>query len=59
MSSLPISATEAEALGVTCVFGGHPESLLERTDLLCVSGGVPLTLPLITDAMLKGYPRNQ
>ncbi len=48
--------SEAEALGVTCVFGGHPESLLERTDLLCVSGGVPLTLPLITDARSKGIP---
>ncbi len=47
---------EAEALGVTCVFGGHPDSLLERTDLLCVSGGVPLTLPLITEARSSGIP---
>jgi UDP-N-acetylmuramoylalanine--D-glutamate ligase len=47
---------EAEPMGVTCVFGGHPESLLERIDLVCVSGGVPLTLPLIADARSKEIP---
>ncbi len=46
---------EADAMGVTCVFGGHPESLLERTDLICVSGGVPLTIPLLADSQVKGY----
>lgn len=48
--------TDAESLGVTCVFGGHPESLLDRTDLVCVSGGVPLTLPILADAMTREIP---
>lgn len=36
--------------------GGHPLSLLESTDLVCVSGGVPLDLPLIAVARDRGIP---
>lgn len=35
-------------------FGGHPASLLENTDLVIVSGGVPLQLPIIRKAAEKG-----
>jgi UDP-N-acetylmuramoylalanine--D-glutamate ligase len=38
------------------VFGSHPLTLLEGTDLVCVSGGVPLTLPLIEEAYRRGIP---
>ncbi len=38
----------AERLSWVC--GGHPFSLLEGATLLCPSGGVPLTLPLIEEA---------
>ena len=38
------------------VLGGHPLDILERADLLCVSGGVPLTLPLIGEARRRGVP---
>ncbi|MCS7070743.1 MAG: hypothetical protein NZM00_04505, partial [Anaerolinea sp.] len=31
--------------GVEFVLGGHPETLLDGVDLLCLSGGVPLDLP--------------
>lgn len=41
-------------LPVEFAFGGHPESLLEGADLLCVSGGVPLTIPLIVAARSQG-----
>jgi UDP-N-acetylmuramoylalanine--D-glutamate ligase len=41
---------------VTCVFGGHPEELLERTDLVCVSGGIPLDLPILSLALSRGIP---
>jgi UDP-N-acetylmuramoylalanine--D-glutamate ligase len=34
--------------------GGHPISLLDECDLLCVSGGVPLTLPVIQEAYQRG-----
>ena len=36
--------------------GGHPTSLLKKTDLVCVSGGVPLKLSLVTEAQRKGIP---
>lgn len=37
-------------------FGGHPTSLLEGKDLVCVSGGVPLTIPLIVEARKQSIP---
>src|SRR5215211_1433086 len=37
-------------------FGGHPLELLDSTDVLCPSGGVPLTLPIVTEAIKRGIP---
>lgn len=42
--------------GVRFVLGGHPLSLLDGADLLCVSGGVPLTAPLVEEARRRGVP---
>ncbi len=52
------AAQEAlDGLPVRWELGGHHLSLLdERVDLICVSGGVPLTLPLIVEARKKGIP---
>lgn len=36
--------------------GGHPLSLLEGADVLCVSGGVPLDLELIQEGRAAGIP---
>jgi UDP-N-acetylmuramoylalanine--D-glutamate ligase len=47
---------ELAPLNVTCVFGSHPESLLEKTDLVCVSGGIPLDLPILKQAKSNGIP---
>jgi UDP-N-acetylmuramoylalanine--D-glutamate ligase len=33
--------------------GGHPLELLDSTDVLCLSGGVPLTLPIVAEAMKR------
>lgn len=38
------------------VGGGHPLEILDRADLLCISGGVPLELPLVQEAMRRGIP---
>ncbi len=38
------------------VLGEHPLSLLERVDLVCLSGGIPLTLPIILEAQKRGMP---
>ncbi len=53
-------AADTEQLGAAprlqWVCGGHPLELLDGADLLCVSGGVPLTLPLIVEARARGIP---
>ena len=36
--------------------GGHPLGLLDSTDILCLSGGVPLTLPIVAEAVKHGIP---
>jgi UDP-N-acetylmuramoylalanine--D-glutamate ligase len=36
--------------------GGHPLSLLEGADVLCISGGVPLDLELIQEGRAAGIP---
>lgn len=41
---------------VSWVLGDHPLSLLDSADLICVSGGVPLTIPLLREAKLRGIP---
>lgn len=50
-------ATELTRLGdlpVELVLGGHPLTLLERCDLLCLSGGVPPQLPIVRMAIERG-----
>src|SRR5512133_2135905 len=34
--------------------GGHPTGILDGADVVCVSGGVPLTIPLIKEAVSRG-----
>ncbi len=36
--------------------GGHPLELLDKADVLCLSGGVPLTLPIVQEAIKRGIP---
>lgn len=46
----------AEFPDVAFVLGGHPESLLDDVDLLCISGGVPLDLPIVEAAIKRRIP---
>jgi len=41
---------------VTWAVGGHPLELLDTTEVLCISGGVPLTLPIVEEAIKRGIP---
>jgi UDP-N-acetylmuramoylalanine--D-glutamate ligase len=41
---------------ITWALGGHPLELLDSTDVVCLSGGIPLTLPIVTEAMKRGIP---
>jgi UDP-N-acetylmuramoylalanine--D-glutamate ligase len=43
-------------LDVTFVLGGHPLSLLDECDVLCLSGGVPIDLPVVLEAQRRGVP---
>lgn len=43
-------------LPIRWALGGHPLELLEETDLLCLSGGVPTDLPIVQAAVKRGIP---
>ncbi len=39
---------------VTWLFGSHPVEVLDETDTVCVSGGVPLNNPIVMEANRRG-----
>ena len=43
-------------LPVRYVLGSHPMDLLDDCDLLCLSGGVPTSLPIVKEARRRGIP---
>lgn len=43
-------------LSIEWVLGEHPLALLDNIDVVCVSGGVPLTLPIIVEAQARDIP---
>ena len=47
---------ELEGLPMRYVLGSHPSSLLKGTDLLCLSGGVPVDIPIVEEARKRGVP---
>jgi UDP-N-acetylmuramoylalanine--D-glutamate ligase len=38
---------------INWALGGHPLELLDSTDVLCLSGGIPLTLPIVAEAVKR------
>ena len=55
-SLLAEARQELTDLDITWVTGGHPFEILDGTDLVCLSGGVPLDLPLVIEAENRGIP---
>jgi len=43
-------------LPVNWVLGNHPLELLDTTDILCLSGGIPLNNPIAAEALRRGIP---
>lgn len=43
-----------EGCKVRWVLGGHPLELLNEVDVVCLSGGIPLSLPIVQEAMHRG-----
>ena len=49
-------AKQFTGLPVELHLGGHPLEILDGAGIVCVSGGVPLTIPLIQEAQRRGIP---
>lgn len=47
---------ELRDVDVDWVLGGHPLALLDDTDVLALSGGVPLSIPLVQEAQKRDIP---
>jgi len=47
---------ELSDLDITWVTGEHPLEILEGIDLLCLSGGIPLDLPIVQEAIARHIP---
>ena len=43
-----------EDISIQWVLGSHPLELLDKTDFICISGGIPLSLPIIVEAIKRG-----
>jgi UDP-N-acetylmuramoylalanine--D-glutamate ligase len=41
---------------VTWILGDHPVEILDSTDILCLSGGIPLDNPIVMEASRRGIP---
>ena len=53
---LAAAVESLKELSVHWALGGHPFELLEQTDLVCLSGGVPPDMPLAVEAARRGIP---
>lgn len=53
---LATSMAELADLEIEYVLGEHPMSLVENSDILAISGGVPVELPLVQAARQQGIP---
>jgi UDP-N-acetylmuramoylalanine--D-glutamate ligase len=45
-----------QAFNIKWVLGAHPLTVLDHQDLVCVSGGVPLDLPILKEAFQRNLP---
>lgn len=48
------SVQALESLGIKFVLGSHPLSLLDKAEIVCLSGGIPLNLPIVQSAVERG-----
>lgn len=55
-TALADQLAQLEGLPIRYVLGKHPKSLLRGTHLVCISGGVPLDVPIVVEARRRGVP---
>jgi UDP-N-acetylmuramoylalanine--D-glutamate ligase len=53
-SELRPAVDDLRAFEIEYVLGEHPLSLLDACDLLCLSGGIPLGIPIVREALRRG-----
>ncbi len=53
-SHLASARETLSGLPIQWALGGHPIGLLDHANMLCLSGGVPLTLPIVDEAIKRG-----
>ena len=54
--ALPHALETLKGVPARYVLGGHPLSILDGTDLVCLSGGVPSDIPIAVEARRRGIP---
>ncbi len=54
MDELSAARASLGDMDVKWALGGHPLDLLDECDVLCLSGGVPLNLPIVQEAIKRG-----
>jgi len=52
-AALADQLAELAGLPIRYVLGKHPLGLLDRADLLCLSGGVPVDIPIVVEAQRR------
>ncbi len=55
-SALGDALRALDGLSIRFELGGHPLSLLDNCELLCLSAGVPVDLPIVVEAVRRGVP---
>jgi UDP-N-acetylmuramoylalanine--D-glutamate ligase len=53
-AELETARTSLQGLPIQWALGGHPVELLDHAEMLCLSGGVPTTLPIVQEALRRG-----
>ncbi len=54
--ALKDAISSLDGLPIRYVLGSHPLELLDDCDLLCLSGGVPTSLPIVAEARERSIP---
>jgi UDP-N-acetylmuramoylalanine--D-glutamate ligase len=56
LSDLNDLKAQLSGIAIELHLGGHPIEILDGVDVVCISGGVPLTIPFIKEAQARSIP---
>src|SRR5512135_644839 len=55
-TALAQARSTLQEMPIRWVLGGHPLTLLDDTDVVCLSGGVPTSIQIVQEAVRRGIP---